>query len=96
MHVIKELGFLVHGVMPMYCDNQAIIFRANNHTFHECIKHIEIDCPTIRHRVLDGFITTPYVCSAHQLEDILTKGVSMAAYNSISHKLGFFDLYALS
>ena len=80
--------------MPMYCDNQAAIFLANNPTFHERIKHIKIDYHAIRHRVLDGFITTPYVDSSHQLADILIKGLSMASYDSISCKLDLFDLYA--
>ena len=56
--------------------------------------HIEIDCHAIRHLVLDGFITTPYVGSSHQLAEILTKGLSTASYDSISYKLGLFDLYA--
>ena len=80
--------------MLMYCDNQAAIFLANNPTFHECTKHLNIDCHAIRHEVLDGFITTPYVSSSHQLADILIKGLSTASYNSISYKLGLFDLYA--
>ena len=78
--------------MPMYCDNQAVIFLAKNTSFHECTKHIEIDCHAIHHRVLDGFSTTPYIGSSHQMADILTKGLNTASYDSISHKLGFFDL----
>ena len=62
---LQELGFLVRGAMLMYCDNQAAIFLASNPTFHERIKHIKIDYHAIRHRVLDGFITTPYVDSSH-------------------------------
>ena len=91
---LHELGFLVHGAMIMYCDNKPAIFLAKNPTFHERIKHIEIDCLDIHYRVLDGFITTSYVGSSHQLADILTKGLSTTSYNSISHKLGLFDLYA--
>ena len=87
----QELGFIVHGVMSMYCDNQAAIFLANNPNFYELTKYIKIDCHIICHQVLDGFSTTPRVGSSHQLVDIITKGLSMASYDSISHKLGLFD-----
>ena len=69
--------------MPMYCDNQATIFLANNPTFHECTKHIKIGCHAICHRVLDKLIITPNVGSSHQQADILTKGLSTASYDSI-------------
>ena len=93
---LEELGFPVQGTMPMYCDNQAAIFLANNPTFHERAKHIVIDCHAIHHRVLDGFITTPYVGSSHQVAGILANGLSTASYNSTSRKLGLFDLYVLT
>ena len=80
--------------MPMYCDNQAEIFLANSRTFHERTKHIKIDCRAIHHWVLRGLITTPSIGSSHHLADIITKGLSMASYDSISRKLGLFDLYA--
>ena len=77
---LQELGFLVQGDMPMYCDNQAVVFIANIYTFHKHTKHIKIDCHAIRHRVLDAYI--------------LTKELSTTSYDSISLKLGLFDLYA--
>ena len=80
----------------MYCNNQAAIFLANNPTSHQCTKHIEIYFCVIHHRVLDEFITTPRVSSSHEVADILTKGISMAFYDSISRKLRLFDLYGLA
>ena len=38
-----ELGFLVLGPMPMFCDNKAALLIANNLTFHDHTKHTEID-----------------------------------------------------
>ena len=41
---LEDLGILSPFPMPMYCDNHAAIFIASNSTFHERIKHTEIDC----------------------------------------------------
>ncbi|CAA7409258.1 unnamed protein product [Spirodela intermedia] len=30
--------------MPMYCDNQIVIFIVGNFTFYERTKYIKIDC----------------------------------------------------
>ena len=91
---LQEISFLVHGAMPMYYDHQTSIFLAINSTFHEHTKHIEIDCHIICHRVLEGFKTTPDIDSFHQLKGSLTRRLSAASYDFISHKLGLFDLYA--
>ena len=92
--LLHELGFPVQEAMPMYCDNQAAIFIANNPTFHERTKHIEIDCHAIRDRVLFGLISTPHVGTSGKLADIFTKGLSTTTYDVISSKLGLFDIYA--
>ena len=88
---LHKLGFPIQGVMPMYFDDQATIFLVNNPTFHECTERIKIDLHAIRHRVLDGFITTLYIGSSHQLAYILTKGLSKASYLTISPKLCLFE-----
>ena len=92
--LLQEHGFPVQEAMPMYCDNQATIFIANNPTFHERTKHIEIDCHAIRDRVFAGLISTPHVGTTNQLADIFTKGLSTTSYDVISRKLGLFDIYA--
>ena len=58
VHYFKSLDFFVQGAMPMHCDNQDVIFLANNLTFHERTKYIEIDCHTVCHQVLSRLITS--------------------------------------
>ena len=79
--------------MSIYSDNQVAIFLVKNVTFHERTYHIEVDYYAICHRVLNGFIIT-HVGSSHQLAAILTKRIGTTSYDSISRKLGLFDLYA--
>ena len=61
---LTDLDISVDMSMSMYCDNQAIIYIANNLTFHECTKHIEVDCHYVRDMVMQGIISTPYRTSS--------------------------------
>ena len=47
-NLLTELGFRQPGPMPMCCDNQSVIYIAQNPVFHENTKHIEIDCHFVR------------------------------------------------
>jgi len=60
-----ELRFNMDDSMKMtiYCDNQAIIFIANNHIFHERTKHIEVDCQFVRDAVSWKLISTVFTHS---------------------------------
>ena len=61
----EDLGISSPFPMPMHCDNQAAIFIADNSTFHERKKHIEIDCHYIQEKVMSRVISTPNVTSSH-------------------------------
>ena len=67
--LLTKLGFTVQSPMYMHCDDQAVIFIANNPTFHERTKHIEIDYHFVRDTVMKGIISTYYTPSSEQLVD---------------------------
>ena len=93
---LKDLSISSPPPMPMYCDNQAVIFIEDNSTFHEHTKHIDIDCHYIRDKVMLGVISTPHVASSHQLADIFTKSLVGISYDVTCTKLGMFDSNAPS
>jgi hypothetical protein len=57
----------------VYYDNRSAIQIAHNDVFHECTKHIEIDCHFVRHHLLQGSLQLHYVTSHDQLVDLFTK-----------------------
>ena len=79
----------------MYCDNQIIIFIASNSTFNDQTKHIKQDYHYTRDKVLKDVISMMHIASLNQLVDIFIKPIKNVPYESLSNKIGIFDLYAL-
>lgn len=65
----------------------------SNPVFHECTKHIEVDCHFVRDLLLKKEIITPYVRSEEQLENIFTKPLARDPFYVLCIKLGISDLY---
>lgn len=91
--LLTDMGIPIQHPIPMYCDNKAATFIANNPAFHECTKHIEVDCHFIRDAVMRGQICTPFLQSSKQLADIFTKALPKAHFMKIMFKLGMRDVY---
>lgn len=92
--VLKDLGVQYTQPIDLHCDNQAAIYIAVNHVFHERTKYIEIDCHNVRDAVQDGFVRTQKVGTKYQLADILTKALGRREFKKILVKLSTCNPHA--
>ena len=61
--LLQDLGVDCSTATKLHCANRNVIQIAHNDVFHECTKHIEIDCHFIRHHLLQGTLTLQSVSS---------------------------------
>ncbi|XP_019266225.1 PREDICTED: uncharacterized protein LOC109243705 [Nicotiana attenuata] len=88
-----ELNAPLQLPAQMYCDSKSAIQIAANHVFHECTKHIDINCHFIREKVLQGLMETVDLASAKQQADIPTKGLSRHQHHYLLSNLGMKNIF---
>ena len=80
--------------MVLFCDNTIAIETANYSVQYDRTKHIELDRNYIKDNLDSGEITFPYIKSANQLADIMTRAVDSGPFYASLSKLGMSDIYA--
>ncbi|XP_057965431.1 secreted RxLR effector protein 161-like [Malania oleifera] len=86
--LLHDMGVPQPLSTPLYCDNHSTVQIAHNDVFHECTKHIEIDCHFVRQHLQDGTLRLLSVPSA----DIFTKAHPPGRHRALVFKLQMSSL----
>lgn len=85
--LLASLGVAHRQHVHLFCDNQVALHIAAYLVFHECSKHIEIDCHFVRELLLQGLIATAHVRTKFQFADIFTKALGASQFSFLLSKL---------
>jgi hypothetical protein len=89
--LLGELGVPQLTQTSLYTDNTSTIQIVVNHVFHKRIKHIKVDCHSIREALVRQEITLPHISTKHQTADIFTKALSRHHHKFMIDKLMLLD-----
>ncbi|GKV03587.1 hypothetical protein SLEP1_g15862 [Rubroshorea leprosula] len=85
--LLQDIGIPQPSSTDLYCDNQSAMQIAHNDVFHECTKHIEVDCHFIRHHVAQGTVHLVFIGSTDQLANLFTKAHFPGRFRTLLSKL---------
>ncbi|GKU93778.1 hypothetical protein SLEP1_g7344 [Rubroshorea leprosula] len=85
--LLEDMSIPQPSSTNLYCDNQSVMQIAPNDIFHECTKHIEVDCHFIRHHVAQGTVHLVFIGSTDQPVDLFTKAHFPGHFRTLLSKL---------
>ncbi|KAL6952775.1 hypothetical protein U1Q18_052837 [Sarracenia purpurea var. burkii] len=87
--LLAELGFSQPqpDLTPLHADNTSAIQIAVNPIYPERIKHIEVDCHSIRKALDIRVICLPHISNELQIADFFTKTMTRQRYQFLIRKL---------
>lgn len=75
VNLLGDFGIQVSLLIPLFCDNQAVIHITKNPEFHKSTKHLDIDSHSVHDQFKKGFVLPQFVSSSFQLADLFTKSL---------------------
>ncbi|KAL2227426.1 UNVERIFIED_CONTAM: Retrovirus-related Pol polyprotein from transposon RE2 [Sesamum indicum] len=61
-YLLKEFGISIDSAIPFHCDNKTAVHIIENPVFHECTRHLDIDCHLVRDHFKRGlFVLTIFL-----------------------------------
>ncbi|KAL0309383.1 UNVERIFIED_CONTAM: hypothetical protein Sradi_5880600 [Sesamum radiatum] len=80
-YILSDLQLFVPTPIPLFCDNQVVVYVVANPIFHEQMRHLEIYCHLVRDNFRVGFVLPSYSMKS--------------AYRLLSQRLVTHDQFAL-
>jgi len=80
--------------ITLFCDNWSAIHIANNLTFHERTRHIEMDYHIVREKVLAKLLHLLLISTHHQTTYILSNALQPGPFSISLSKLNLKNIYS--
>ncbi|XP_040942307.1 uncharacterized mitochondrial protein AtMg00810-like [Gossypium hirsutum] len=93
-YLLCDLHVPISHATPVFYDNKSTIQIASNPTFHECTKHIEIDCHIVREKLQKDVVHLLPCTSSTQLADLFTKALAAQPFQDMISKLGMLNIHS--